>query len=198
MPHLIGQRIRLRAAEKTDIDSFLRWINDPDVTENLMLISPMSRIEEERWYENMINQPPSEHVLVIEAKHENKSTDWHAIGTCQFTRIDWRNRSAEVGIMIGEKTFWDHGFGTEAMGLLLAHGFDTLNLHRVWLQVYDKNQRAIRAYEKAGFIHEGSFRQAHYQHGQYYNVHLMSVLKPEWLVAKSSDRQDEIRRKANK
>jgi len=66
------------------------------------------------------------------------------------------------------------------MQLLLQHGFNSLNLHRIWLQVYAKNPRGIRAYEKAGFTYEGKFRQAHYQHGQYYDVHLMSILKAEW------------------
>jgi diamine N-acetyltransferase len=189
MPHLIGKRMRLRAVEKTDIEIFCRWINDPEVTENLMLVFPMSRLEEERWYEKMLESPPSEHVMVIETSDPQKQGQWLTIGTCQFFDIDWRNRSGEVGIMIGEKAFWDQGFGTETMGLLLEHGFDTLNLHRVWLRVYAKNPRAIRAYEKAGFIHEGVFRQGHYQHGQYFDVHLMSVLKAEWQAAYSTDQQ---------
>jgi len=180
MPHLIGKRIRLRAAEKTDIDTFCRWINDPEVTENLMQVFPMSRVEEEHWYEHMLQQPPSTHVMVIEVREGTQPADWRAIGNCSFVSIDWRNRSAEVGIMIGEKTLWDHGFGTETMHLLIKHGFNTLNLHRIWLQVYAKNQRGIRAYEKAGFVHEGVFRQAHYQHGRYYDIHLMSILKEEW------------------
>jgi len=180
MPHLIGPRIRLRAAEKSDIDTFLRWINDPEVTENLMLVSPMSRVEEERWYENMLNLSPNEHVMVIDIRDPKKTGEWRAIGTCQFTSIDWRNRSAELGIMIGEKPLWNQGYGTETMQLLLQHGFNSLNLHRIWLQVYAKNPRGIRAYEKAGFTYEGKFRQAHYQHGQYYDVHLMSILKAEW------------------
>ena len=180
MPHIFGPRIRLRAAEKTDIDTFLRWINDPEVTENLMLVSPMSRVEEENWYENMLSQSPSEHVLVIDIRGPENSNEWCTIGTCQFTSIDWRNRSAELGIMIGEKDYWNQGYGTETMQLLLRHGFNILNLHRIWLQVYAKNTRGIRAYEKAGFTFEGKFRQAHYQHGQYYDVHLMSILKPEW------------------
>ena len=182
MPHLYGHRIRLRAAEKTDIETFCRWVNDPDVTENLMLVFPMSQVEEERWYEKMLEQPPSEHVLVIEIRDPDKPADWFTIGTCQFIHIDWRNRSGEVGIMIGEKTHWDQGYGTETMRLLLEYGFNTLNLNRVWLQVYAKNPRGIRAYEKAGFVHEGRFRQAHYQHGKYFDVHLMSVLKDEWLA----------------
>jgi RimJ/RimL family protein N-acetyltransferase len=183
MPHLIGTRIRLRAAEKTDIDSFMKWINDPDVTENLMLVWPMSRIEEERWYENMLERPASEHVLVIDIKDPENPEEWRAIGTCQFMQIDWRNLSAELGIMIGDKSFWNQGYGTETMRMLLEHGFNVLNLHRIWLQVYAKNARGIRSYQKAGFIHEGQFRQAHYQHGRYYDVHLMSVLKDEWQDA---------------
>ena len=185
MPHLIGPRIRLRAAERSDIDTFLRWINDPEVTENLMLVSPMSRVEEEHWYENMLARSPHEHVMVIDIKNHKKTGEWFAIGTCQFIQIDWRNRSAELGIMIGEKSYWNQGYGTETMQLLLQHGFNTLNLHRIWLQVYAKNPRGIRAYEKAGFNYEGKFRQAHFQHGEYFNVHLMSVLKPEWQTEQS-------------
>lgn len=180
MPYLFGERVRLRAAEKEDITAFLRWINDEDVTENLFLVSPMSRFEEENWYDAMMKKPESEHVLVIEVKDETPNQEYRPIGTCQFHNLDWRNRSAEIGIMIGEKTFWDRGYGTETMQLLLRHGFNTLNLHRIWLQVYAKNQRGIRAYEKAGFIFEGKYRQAHYQQGKYHDIHLMSILKEEW------------------
>ncbi len=180
MPYLHGERVRLRAAEKEDITAFTRWINDEEVTENLFFAAPMSRFEEEQWYDAMMQKPTSEHVLVIEIKDQSPNQDFRPIGTCQFHNLDWRNRAAEIGILIGEKTFWDQGFGTETMRLLLMHGFNTLNLHRIWLQVIAKNQRGIRAYEKAGFTHEGRYRDAHYQHGKYYDVHLMSVLRHEW------------------
>ena len=186
MPYLYGERIRLRAAEKEDIPSFLRWINDPEVTENLTMVSPMSCFEEENWYENMMKQPVHEHVFVIDIQDDTQQSGYLAIGTCSFMNIDWRNRSTEIGIMIGEKAFWDQGYGSETMRLMLDHGFGTLNLHRIWLRVYAKNKRGIRAYEKAGYQYEGMFRQGHYQHGQYYDVHLMSVLKDEWLAQKAN------------
>lgn len=191
MPHLHGKRIRLRAAEREDITAFLRWVNDADVTENLFLVSPMSRFEEEQWYDAMMEKPTSEHVLVIEVRDPSPNDDYRPIGTCQFHNLDWRNRSAEIGIMIGEKTFWNRGYGTETMRLLLVHGFDTLNLHRIWLQVYEKNKRGIRAYEKAGFQHEGKYREAHYQNGEYFDVHLMSVLKEEWDQQKTNQTENE-------
>lgn len=180
MPHLFGERIRLRAAEKEDIPLFLRWINDEDVTENLLLVFPMSRFEEEQWYDAMMKRPAAEHAMVIEIKDQEPEAGYRPIGTCQFHNLDWRNRSGELGIMIGEKSCWDQGYGTETMRLLLDHGFGMLNLHRIWLQVYAKNKRGIRAYDKAGFTCEGKFRQAEYKHGQYHDVHLMSVLREEW------------------
>ncbi|MCB2210132.1 GNAT family N-acetyltransferase [bacterium] len=180
MPQLIGDRIRLRAPEREDLSRFLKWVNDPDVTENLMLVYPLSFTEEEGWYENMLKTPPASHPMVIEIRDENTESGYLPIGDCQFHNIDWRCRAAEIGIMIGEKTYWNQGYGTETMKLLLKHGFESLNLHRIWLRVYSKNKRGIRAYEKAGFTNEGMLRQAHYQHGQYYDVHLMSVLRNEW------------------
>ncbi len=67
------------------------------------------------------------------------------------------------------------------MRLLLKHGFDTLNLNRIYLRVFSNNVRAIRCYEKAGFVQEGRFRQAHYQDGEYWDVLVMSVLRSEWV-----------------
>ena len=180
MPYFYSERIRLRAAEKDDISIFLRWINDPEVTENLMLAFPMSRFEEEQWYENMMSTPPNEHVMAIEVKPKNQGDGYLPIGTCQFMSTNWRHRSTEIGIMIGEKAHWDQGYGTETLKLMLDHGFKTLNLHRIWLQVFEKNERAIHAYQKTGFTHEGKYRQAHFQHGRYYDIHLMNVLKDEW------------------
>jgi RimJ/RimL family protein N-acetyltransferase len=67
------------------------------------------------------------------------------------------------------------------MRLLLQHGFDTLNLNRVYLRVYANNVRATRCYEKAGFVLEGRMRKAHYQNGEYFDILLMSILRSEWV-----------------
>ncbi|MCJ7435442.1 MAG: GNAT family N-acetyltransferase, partial [Anaerolineales bacterium] len=75
---------------------------------------------------------------------------------------------------------WNQGLGTEAMTLLLRIGFETLNLNRIFLRVYADNSRAVRSYEKAGFILEGTLRQAVYKKGRYEDLHIMSVLRSEW------------------
>jgi RimJ/RimL family protein N-acetyltransferase len=106
---------------------------------------------------------------------------WVPVGNCSFHVQDWRVRSAELGIFIGDKAYWGKGYGSEVMRLLLAHGFGILNLNRIYLRVYENNQRAIRAYEKAGFVHEGRMRQAEFRNGGYEDILLMSVLRSEWL-----------------
>jgi len=180
MPIINGDRIRLRAAEKEDIPLFLGWVNDEKVAENLPFLMPISQFEEEDWYESMMKKPASEHALVIEIKDEKNKGSYIPIGNCTFFHINWRNRSTEIGIMIGEKSFWNKGYGTETMRLMIKHGFNNLNLYRIWLRVFPDNKRGIRAYEKAGFKHEGVFRQAEYRQGKYQDVLLMSILKDEW------------------
>jgi diamine N-acetyltransferase len=172
-----GQRIRMRAPEREDIPLFLKWINDPEVSEGLIFYLPMSKDEEEHWYDAMIQRPAEEHPLTIEIR---EGEDWKAIGNAGFHLINWRVRAAMVGIMIGEKEYWNQGYGTEAMGLLLKLAFETLNLNRVALDVYADNPRAIRCYQKTSFVLEGTKRQAMYRDGKYVDVLIMSVLRSEW------------------
>jgi RimJ/RimL family protein N-acetyltransferase len=174
---IFGNRIRLRAIEHTDLPRFVNWVNDPEVTAGLLLHLPISQTDEESWFETMQKRPPAERPMVIEVR---EGEGWLPIGNCGFDVLEWRVRSAEMGIMLGERSFWNQGYGTEAVALLLQHGFDTLNLNRIYLHVFANNHRAIRAYEKVGFVHEGIQRQAMYKNGQYIDVFMMSVLKSEY------------------
>jgi RimJ/RimL family protein N-acetyltransferase len=174
-----GERLCLRAAEREDLTLFVTWLNDREVGQFLAMNQPMSLVAEERWYENMVNGPKAEQVLVIQIKDGDA---WRPIGNTSFMNIDWTNRSAEIGIFIGEKTCWNQGYGRETMRLMLKHGFETLNLHRIYLRVFEHNVRGIKAYEHAGFKHEGRMRQAQYQDGRYYDVLFMSVLREEYFL----------------
>lgn len=177
---IFGERIRLRAPDRLDIPLFVTWLNDPEVRFGLLIHLPMSIAEEENWFEEMLKRPAHERPLVIEIM---QGEEWLPIGNCGFHNIEWRVRTGEVGIMIGEKSFWNKGYGTEAIRLLLRHGFTTLNLNRIYLEVYENNPRAIRSYEKAGFIHEGRKRQAMFKDGEYLDILIMSVLRQEWEIS---------------
>jgi RimJ/RimL family protein N-acetyltransferase len=180
---IFGERIRFRGVEREDLPTFVRWLNDPDVIQGILVHNPISQADEENWFERMIKRPQDEHVLGIEAMDPEKdggAASWKLIGTFAFNDIDWHNGSAEFGILIGEKSYWNRGYGTEAVRLLAQHGFKTLNLHRIFLHVFENNPGAIRAYEKAGFVHEGRERQAEFRDGRYIDVLWMSMLKDEF------------------
>ena len=174
---IYGDRIRLAAIEKRDLPLFVEWLNDSEVRQGISLYLPMSMAQEERWFEQMLERPPDEHPLNIEV---SEGDEWVKIGNMGFFDFDHHARSAEAGIMIGNKAYWNQGYGTEAMTLLLKHGFETLNLNRIMLRVYQDNPRAIRCYEKVGYIHEGRMRKARYWNGQYLDILIMGVLKEEW------------------
>lgn len=178
---IYGDRIRLTAVEREDLPLFVGWLNDPEVRRGLMLYLPMSLAKEEKWFEAMLERPQDSQPLCIEARDGDS---WVKIGNMGLFDFDNRARSAEAGIMLGNKSFWNKGYGTEAMTLLLKHGFDTLNLHRVMLRVYQDNPRAIRCYEKVGYILEGRMRDASYFEGAYRDVLIMSVIRSEWDIGK--------------
>ncbi len=174
---IFGDRIRLRALERDDLPLFVKWLNDPEVTKGLMHYLPFSGEDEEEWFNGMRKKPLEERPLVIEIPKED---GWEPIGNCGIFNINWRIQKADFGIVIGAKQHWDKGYGTEALRVIIQHGFNTLNLNKISLTVYENNPRAIRAYEKAGLVTEGRLRQDHYHNGKYFDVLIMSILRSEW------------------
>jgi RimJ/RimL family protein N-acetyltransferase len=174
---IIGDGIRLRAAERSDIPRFVEWLNDNDVCQYLMIYYPMSMAIEEKWFEDNTKRSPSEQVLVMEIFTES---GWKAIGNISLMNFSDIDREAEVGLFIGDKSEWGKGYGRKALKLMLNYGFYTLNLNRIYLRVYENNLRGIRAYKATGFIEEGRMRQAKFSNGKYLDVLLMSVLRDEW------------------
>ncbi len=177
---ICGANVRLRAIERGDLPSFKEWLNDAEVTEGLSNYLPLSMADEEQWYERMSRLDPEEKPLAIDLEEDGR---WRLIGDIGFFNLEWPNRCAEFGIFIGDKSVWNKGYGTESIRLLLKHGFETLNLHRIYLRVYSTNPRARRSYEKIGFVLEGTLREAVYRHGRYADIHVMSVLRSEWNAA---------------
>ena len=112
------------------------------------------------------------------AVHE-KATD-RLIGTCAFSQLDGDNGSALYHITIGEADAWGRGMGTEATQLMVDHAFGTLGLHRIALYVFEFNVRAIRAYQRCGFVVEGRSRESIWRDGRWWDELAMSVLESDW------------------
>jgi RimJ/RimL family protein N-acetyltransferase len=174
-PFLIGDKVYLRPLEMSDTTEMTTWMNDPDVTRTLGMYRPMNE-ENERAFVERVTRSDNEVGFAIMTRHGDRF-----IGTTGLMQIQWRDRQACFGISIGDKASWGRGFGTEATRLVTGYAFETLNLNRVWLNVYDFNHAGIRAYETAGYRREGVLRQATFREGAYHDVLVMAVLREEWV-----------------
>jgi RimJ/RimL family protein N-acetyltransferase len=173
-PFILGEHLYLRPFERTDAPLLALWINDREITRNLKIHRPMSIQNEEDFIERS-RHAESDVILGIALKESNK-----LIGSAGLHDIDNTNRHCMFGIMIGEKLNWGKGYGTDVTRLMARHAFETLNLNRVWLHVYEFNARGLRAYEKVGYKKEGVLRQHTYRDGRYWDVIAMSILRQEW------------------
>jgi RimJ/RimL family protein N-acetyltransferase len=170
-----GNLVRLRALEKDDLPSFVAWVNDPETRHFLAMRYPISMADEDNWWQRY-QQREHDRIFAIEAK------DGTYIGNLGLHAIEPENRRATLGIVIGPEEYRGQGYGTDAIRTVLGWAFGNLNLHRVYLTVYAYNQRAIRCYEKCGFRHEGTMRQAIYADGQYHDELMMGILKDEFVA----------------
>ena len=176
-PFLIGSATYLRPLERADAAVLLPWVNDPEVTRHLLLHRPVNLKAEEDYIDHLYESEQDVHLGIVV-----RETD-RLVGGCALHRIDAKNRCASLGIFLGAKDAWGHGHGTEATRLLVGYAFETLNLNRVWLHVFEDNERAIRCYEKVGFKREGLLRQDYYRAGRYWNTIVMGILREEWQPA---------------
>ena len=178
VPLIRGERVWLRPAERSDIPTFVRWFNDAETTRFLAQRTPMSQAGEEQWFERMLQQHGRELYMFVICLLE----DDRPLGTIGLHDVDHINGSAEFGIVVGEKSLWGQGYGTDALNAIADFGFGELRLERIYLQVFDYNARAVRAYEKAGFQTDATLRHARFHRGQHHDVHVMSILRDEWLA----------------
>jgi RimJ/RimL family protein N-acetyltransferase len=177
--HLVGESVVLRRHTRENLHDFLRWYQDPEVARlTRYQDGPMRPDEIERFF-MLRAMGPDSLAMGIHIKDTNR-----LIGSCAFSQLDGDNGSVLFHITIGEHDAWGHGFGAEATALMVDHAFGSLGLHRVALTVFAFNERAIRSYQKVGFVIEGSAREAIWRDARWWDEIHMSILEPEWRSAR--------------
>jgi RimJ/RimL family protein N-acetyltransferase len=171
---IIGAQVILRHLKEEDRLVYQNWINDRELVHLNSVYHPISDINHQQWFDTISSQPNLVIFSIVEQETDK------LIGSCSLRKVDYLHRNAELQIRIGDIQHQGKGLGTEAVELLLCHAFDDLNLHRVYLQVFVNNTRAIHAYKKAGFVGEGCLRQAVYIQGKYKDVLVMGILRNEF------------------
>ena len=174
---LIGDRIYLapKGISEEEIEKFTEWMNDFQVTDYTGRTSQITTYGGEKQYlENAVKDANNRSFNIVEIETDK------LIGTVGLEHFNWVERSAVLGIFIGEKDFRSNGYGTEAIKIILEYGFKYLNLHSVKLHVFSFNKRAKRCYEKCGFKEVGKSREDVFINGKWYDTIIMDILENEF------------------
>jgi RimJ/RimL family protein N-acetyltransferase len=178
---LYGDLVRLAADEPAMLgEAMVRWHMDSEYL-RLLDADPTNCFSVKQFTEwiqkDQEKDPPPFYFFGV---HTLKSDQ--LVGFVGLDRDTFPNGDGFVGIGIGERDFWGKGYGTDAMQVILRYAFLELNLRRVSLDTFEYNPRAIRSYEKVGFIHEGRARKFLLREGRRWDLLFMGILREEWLA----------------
>ena len=159
---MVGEHVYLSPVNADEVDSYFGWMN-----EDKALSSFFSE------YSHVISSKNDLNWLYEPSKNMHRYSivllqDDILIGSISLHNIDSLNRSAYIGIFIGDENMRSRGYGCEAVRLILDYGFNTMNLH------------SIKCYKNAGFREVGRLPDAVFKNGMYVDKILMSILENEY------------------
>lgn len=171
-------KVILAPVRKQDSMDFFTWINNKELVRYNAIYKPVHEIAHDEWFKEIGNT--KNRVIFSIRLNDNDNL----IGSCQLFDIHPVFRTAELQIRIGDTDSQSKGYGTMALKQLLDFGFQNLNLRRIFLQVFGDNIRAIKSYNKTGFVTEGTLRKAAFIEGEYKDIVFMGILKEEFYGKK--------------
>lgn len=173
---LKGERVHLRGLEEKDLtNDYLQWLNDEEVCRfNSHAVYPNTESRMKSYFTSLQDQDKN---IVLAIIHTNSKKH---IGNVSLQNINWIWRNAEFAILLGDKNFWGDGYGEEAAKLIVAYGFERLNLHRVYCGTLDGNKGMMKLAQKLKMVEEGIRREAIFKHGKYIDIIEYGVLHNEF------------------
>ena len=165
--------VSIRKITEEDTDNIIKWRNSPDVNVNFIYRALLTHEDHLNWLHNRVETGEVAQFIIHSAELGCE------VGSVYLRDIDHKNRKAEFGIFIGEECGRGRGIGTSAADLIIDYGFNVLDLNRIFLRVFARNERAIASYKKAGFVFEGLFRQDVIVDGVKEDVVFMSILRED-------------------
>lgn len=170
---LLGDRIYLSPRNNEDVELFTKWLNDFETTDYTGRSGMLTTLSSEKKY--LEDNSCAEATFSIVINEDDKM-----IGSIGLEDINHINRTATLGIFIGDKDYRDKGYGTEAIRLILEYGFKYMNLKNIKLDLMEFNIRALKCYEKCGFKEYGRRRKCKFINGKYYDSINMDILSEEF------------------
>ncbi len=182
-----GGPIRLRPVEVGDAEAILAWLNDTEITKNFAGFGKAISLDEERAFLARMATSAEDRLFAI-VPNDPPTPGLEApirpmlpiLGTVGIHRIYWPARNARLGIMIGARDHQGRGLGQEALRLIIAYAFKTLDLHKIWLVHYADNARMRHVAGKLGMSLEGVLRDEYFHAGRYHDMVRHALLRPDW------------------
>lgn len=170
-----GEKVIIKGITKSSAERIYHWVNQEHLRSFTGTLYPVSEYEHEDWIRRQVTSDDRKLFLICDKSSEKE------IGIIGLKNFDYIHRHVELFVSIGEQSYLQNnqgGYGSDAVRTLVNYCFRHLNFHKVYLYVFASNKRAIRAYEKCGFVREAELRDHHFQNGKYENVYIMGILAP--------------------
>ena len=165
-----GEKIYLSPINEDDYEKYCIWLNDAFIGSFADTVSKSFTIESQKNSLRQMARDGNAFAIIV------RDTD-EMIGDCTVVNIDNISRTAELGILIGNKENWNKGYGSEALGLLTKYVFEVLNLNSVMGRIFSFNVGSIKICEKNGYTQCGLRHEAYYYNGKYYDEIYMELLR---------------------
>jgi RimJ/RimL family protein N-acetyltransferase len=171
-----GKMVGLRAVEREDLSLMRDWRNIPEFRRNFREHRELNMVMQEKWFERIVVGSPNDFMFMIE-----RTSDHLPIGVCGLVYVNWVIRSADISLYIGhEHKYIDNdGMAEEATRLLIGYGFNVLNMHKVWTELYEFDERKIAFFtNRMGFQRDAILRDNCFEDGRYWNSYILSLIRP--------------------
>ena len=172
---LRGNIVGLRAIEAEDLSLLLAWRNRPDFRKYFREYRELGMEQQRNWYEQKVLR--DEHTRMFSIVDLDTG---ELVGACGLCYIDWQNQSADFSIYIGKNNLYiDSFYAVEAAELMIKYGFEELNLHRLWTEIYSIDEKKKELFKILGFIHEATHLETHWTEGKWVDSWYYRLLRSE-------------------
>lgn len=176
---LTGKKVYLTPIEREDLEPLRVWRNRPEFRQYFREYREISKDMQERWYDTKVLGDPSTIMFAI-----RRVSDHELLGCCGLCYVNWVHRSADLSLYIGYENAYidENGYAQEACELMFSYGFYELQLHKIWTEIYEFDDKKYGLYTKIGFHQDGRLRDQYFHNGRYWDSRMLSLLKNEFHV----------------
>ena len=171
-----GKYVKLRSLEVEELKILRDWRNSKHVRKTTREYRLLSMINQKKWFESIHLENPPKHIMFGVVSKNGKKI----VGVTGLTYIDWKNKHAEISIYLANKNWQKTKEATDTINTIIEYSFEELNLHRLWVEIFEISKENITLFEKLKFVKEGVLRDKVWREGKWWNSIIYSKLSTEY------------------